>query len=35
MISEIKLDYSFPMSQFLMKGCSSRYRLDRNYQEGE
>ena len=34
MISEIKLDYSFPNSQFYMKSYSKPYRLDRNSKGG-
>ena len=34
MISETKLDESFPKSQFFMKGFSSPYRLDRNCNGG-
>ena len=33
MISEIKLDASFPLGQFLIEGFTS-YRLDRNDKEG-
>ena len=34
MISETKLDESFPTSQFFMKGFSSPHRLDRNCNGG-
>ena len=34
MISETKLDESFPPSQFLMNGFSSPHRLDRNCNGG-
>ena len=34
MISEIKLDYSFPNSQFYMKSYSKPYRLDKNSKGG-
>ena len=31
LISETKLDDSFPTAQFLIKACSDPYRFDRNY----
>ena len=34
MISETKIDESFPTSQFLIDGFSSPYRLDRNSNGG-
>ena len=34
MISETKLDSSFPDAQFYMKSCSNPYRLDRNSKGG-
>ena len=34
MISETKLDESFPTSQFFMNGFSSPHCLDRNYNGG-
>ena len=34
LISETKLDNSFPNGQFLIKGCSTPYRLDGNAQGG-
>ena len=34
MISETKIDESFPASQFLIDGFSSTYRLDRNSNGG-
>ena len=34
MISETKLDSSFPEGQFLIPGYSSPYRLDRNCRGG-
>ena len=34
MISETKLDVSFPTSQFYINGYTSRYRLDRNDKGG-
>ena len=34
MISETKLDQSFPTSQFLMNGFSAPIRLDRNDKGG-
>ena len=34
MISETKLDDSFPSAQFLIKGFSAPYRLDRNSKGG-
>ena len=30
MISETKIDYSFPINQFIIDGYSTPYRLDRN-----
>ena len=35
MITETKLDSSFPDSQFLIKGYSTPYRLDRNCNGGD
>ena len=35
MISETKLDESFPIGQFLIKGFCTPFQLDRNYQEGD
>ena len=35
LISETKLDNSFPNRQFLIKGYSAPYRLDRDAQGGE
>ena len=35
MISETKLDDSFPAAQFLLHGFSAPYRLDRNSKGGE
>ena len=35
MISEMKIDESFPISQFLIDGLSSPYRLNRNEHEGD
>ena len=32
LISETKIDDSFPKGQFLIDGFSALYRLDRNYQ---
>ena len=34
MISETKLDGSFPTSQFMINGFSAPFRLDRNYKSG-
>ena len=34
MISETKLDFSFPNAQFYMKSYSKPYRLDRNSKGG-
>ena len=34
MISETKLDNSFPEGQFLIEGCSKPYRIDRNCHGG-
>ena len=34
MISETKLDESFPIGQFLIDGCSVPFRLDRNKNGG-
>ena len=35
MISEMKIDEPFPISQFLIDGLSSPYRLNRNEHEGD
>ena len=35
MILERKLDHDFPKGQFLIKGFTEPYRLDRNSREGE
>ena len=34
LISETKLDHSFPSTQFLIKGSSASYRFDRNSKGG-
>ena len=34
LISETKLDHSFPSTQFLIKGFSASYRFDRNSKGG-
>ena len=34
MISEIKIDYSFPVGNFVIDGFSTRYRLDRDSNGG-
>ena len=34
LISETKIDESFPLAQFILKGCSTPFRADRNSQGG-
>ena len=34
MISETKLDATFPTNQFFIQGCSTVYRMDRNHKDG-
>ena len=34
MISETKLDDTFPVDQFVLEGCSKPFRIDRNKNEG-